>query len=261
MRALLVACTLWVTCLAHGQKNKETFYLLDKDFQAEPNMALAAYIMHVISQHDTLFISRIYNKNGAMERQESYKDNAFAEPHGKFAWYDVNGRVDSAGTVNNRKKDGEWYYYNDTLGIEQMVTYRLGKEVERQDFHRKKVITPNGETDMVTKKRDVTDTFKLVEKEAAFKGGTKAYSRYLINNLKVPERTTSLGKSGNVKFQFIINKEGYIENIFILKSLEWAADAEALRVLTAMPKWEPAVQNGKPVYYQCIQVITFPDSQ
>jgi hypothetical protein len=236
VKFILPIFALLSTCLVEAQKEKETFYLFDHDWNGVQQVEKATYLMHVFSQKDTLFIARTYNKNGSMIRQESYKDGALTLPHGRFLWYDEEG-IDSTGMVNERKKTGEWYYYNDTLGINMLVKYNNGKEIERKDFHRKKIITRAGEFDIAEDKKDTALHVKM-EKEAVFKGGSKAYSKWLVKNIQVPERTSQLDKNGEVRFQFIINKEGYIENIVIIKSLEWAADKESLRVLSAMPQWE-----------------------
>ena len=258
MKNLLLIWFLLFAVAAGAQKNTDTYYLFDKEWNQAKDMKAATYFMHSISQHDTLFVCRVYKKDGPMVRQESYKDKELSIPHGQFIWYDEEGKIDSVGMVNNRKKDGQWHYYNDTFGVDQSSTYKVGKLLERRNYKTKKTFTPEkGEVDFAAEPKDSVKVTYTDEKEAVFKGGLKGLRKYLEKNLQVPERTANLGIGGNVNFQFLINKEGRVDDILIIKSLEWAADAAALKVMSQMPDWEPARQNGKNVIYQCIQKITF----
>jgi protein TonB len=98
------------------------------------------------------------------------------------------------------------------------------------------------------------ETFKGVEKAAVFEGGAKGYKKYLEQHLVPPN---DIVKTGVVKAQFIVNKIGKVENVLLLRSLQLSADIEALRVLTELPDWTPAYQNGKNVTYQAVQYLTF----
>lgn len=245
---------------AIAQKQKPQYYLYTKDWKAAKDVQSAGYIVQSTSIGDSLFLNRIFNGTGHLWRQESFKDAEQNIPHGAFAWYDEEGRIDSLGHVNNRKKVGSWAYYDDTLGVYLQINYENGKEVERRDYVKKIIRTANGEKTFDDEKRE-KDSARLAagetkadEKEAAFKGGPEGYRKYLLKNLNPP---TDIVKTGQVKLQFIINKSGKIEDLHILKSLQLSADIEALRVLSEMPAWTPAFQNGKNVYYQAIQYITF----
>lgn len=248
-----------ICCFAvSAQKSKDTYFLYDKDWNSVADMEKAAFFMHVVAESDTQFVCRTYSTAGSMINQESYRDKNLELPHGKFIWYDAKGRIDSVGNVVNKKKDGQWLVYNDTFGIDKIYTYNVGKLVEWRDFNRNVMFTPAEGEKPIQKRPD--DSSKIVitqEKEAVFKGGLPALKKYLERSLGVPQRLVSLGLSGDVKCQFLIDKEGNINDITILQSLEWAADAEGLRVMKAMPRWQPAMQNGKPVIYQCIQKISF----
>jgi protein TonB len=207
---------------------------------------------------DSLFINRVFKGNGHLWKQESFKDAEESVPHGQFAWYDDEGRIDSSGYVNNRKKTGIWSYYNDTLGVYLSIKYDNGREIERRDYANKIIKTTSGEKTFDDEKRE-RDTLsdrlsKRDEKEAAFKGGMEGYKKYLLKNMIAPN---DLKKSGTVKLQFIINKIGKIENLLVLRSLQLTADIEALRVISESPDWTPAYQNGRNVIYQAVQYIGF----
>ena len=242
-----------------AQNQKAQYYIYDKDWKPAKDVTTADYVVQTTSIGDSLFVNRIFKGRGYLWTQESFKDADQTIPHGSFAWYDDQGRIDSSGHVSDKKKTGSWAYYDDTLGIYLLVTYDNGRETERRDYVNKIVRTPVGEKtyDEEKRERDSTKTdkvFKVEEKEAAFNGGSAGYKKYLLKNLVAP---TDIVKTGSVKMQFIINKSGKIEDLHILRSLQLSADIEALRVLSETPDWTPAVQNGKNVYYEAIQYITF----
>ena len=244
----------------YGQKQKAEYFLYNKEWNAAKDLASAEYVLQVTTVGDSLFVNRVFKGTGYLWKQESFKDAAQTIPHGQFAWYDDQGKIDSSGPVNNRKKNGTWTYYNDTLGIYLSINYENGKEIQRRDYVTKIIRTPDGEKTFEQEKierenaKQSDTTAKADEKEAVFKGGPKDYKRYLEKNLVPP---TNLVKTGTVKLQFYINKIGKLENLLILRSVQLSADIEALRVLSEMPDWTPAVQKGRNVIYQAIQYLTF----
>lgn len=245
---------------AFAQKQKPQYYLYTKDWQPVKDVLSAGYIVQSTNVGDSVFVNRIFNGTGRLWRQESFKDAEQTIAHGAFVWYDEEGRIDSSGYVKNKKKDGSWVYYDDTLGIYLQINYENGREVDRRDYVKKVIKSAQGEKTFEEEKKERDSakadakTFTLIEKEATFKGGPEGYKKYLLKNLIPP---TNIVKTGAVKLQFIINKSGKIEDLHILQSLQLSADIEALRVLSEMPDWTPAFQNGKNVYYQAIQYITF----
>lgn len=260
MRLAIFVALLISTCNVFGQKQKPLYYLYDKEWKATKDVDSAKYIVQTTTVGDSLFVNRIFKGMRYLWVQESFSDAAQTIPHGQFAWYDEEGRIDSSGFVIKGKKNGTWSYYDDTLGVFLSVHYQNGREMSRRDYINKVVKFPNGQKTFDEEKRErdslklVEQTFKADEKEAIFKGGMAGYKKYLERNLVPP---ANLFKTGHVKVQFLINQTGKIQNLLILRSLQLSADMEALRVLSEMPDWTPAYQNGKNVFYQAIQYITF----
>ena len=100
----------------------------------------------------------------------------------------------------------------------------------------------------------VTDSMKqgdkvydVVEKMPEFPGGTKAMMYFLMKTVRYPESAHEAHIEGRVIASFVIGKDGSISNAKIERSVDPALDAEALRVVSLMPKWTPGMQNGKPV--------------
>jgi len=81
----------------------------------------------------------------------------------------------------------------------------------------------------------------VTTKDATFPGGTKALNAYLLKNLHLPHNL-----KGRIITYFVIEKDGSLTDIRIIKGLNTEADTEVIRALNNMPKWTPAIQAGKP---------------
>ena len=82
-----------------------------------------------------------------------------------------------------------------------------------------------------------------------FPGGDVGLSKYLAENVKFPENAKKDSLSRKVFVQFVINQEGDVENVKVVRGVDKAFDKEAIRVVESMPKWEPAKQFGKPIKF------------
>ena len=90
-----------------------------------------------------------------------------------------------------------------------------------------------------------------VEQEPQFPGGLDELMRFIKRNLVYPQQATDMGIEGRVVLRFVVNKNGEVSDIELLRKLDPVCDKEALRVVKMMPKWIPGRQNGRavPVYY------------
>jgi TonB family protein len=89
--------------------------------------------------------------------------------------------------------------------------------------------------------------FVIVEDMPEFPGGSNALAKYLKENVKYPEEARKKGIQGRVFVNFVVDVDGKVVNVRIVRGVHPLLDAEALRVVNAMPKWEPGKQRGKPV--------------
>lgn len=97
-----------------------------------------------------------------------------------------------------------------------------------------------------------TDTTKNVvydvtETMPQFPGGQGVMMKYLAANIKYPASAVKAKKQGRVIVSFVIQKDGSVTNARIVRSVDSELDAEALRIVKAMPNWTPGTQDGKPV--------------
>lgn len=89
--------------------------------------------------------------------------------------------------------------------------------------------------------------YTVVENHPKFPGGMAELGKYINNNLVYPEAAKRAQVSGKVFVSFIVDKEGKISNVMILKGIGFGCDEAAIRLMLKMPHWEPGTQDGKPV--------------
>lgn len=95
---------------------------------------------------------------------------------------------------------------------------------------------------------DNNDSISLFpDKEASFPGGVDAMVKYISKNVKYPNKAIKNNDQGKVFVQFVVEKNGKISNIEVLRGVSKELDKEAMRVVRKMPKWFPAELDGKPV--------------
>ena len=101
------------------------------------------------------------------------------------------------------------------------------------------------------------DVFDVVEKMPEFPGGVQELLGFLSKTIKYPAEAEKAGTQGRVIATFVVKKDGSISDARVVKSVDPLLDAEALRVINAMPAWIPGTQNGKPVNVKYTVPISF----
>ncbi len=89
--------------------------------------------------------------------------------------------------------------------------------------------------------------FMVVEKMPSFPGGMGALMTYLATHIKYPELAKESGIQGRVFINFVVEPNGSIDHVKVLRGIGGGCDEEAVRVVKNMPKWNPGKQRGKPV--------------
>ena len=107
---------------------------------------------------------------------------------------------------------------------------------------------------------ETENAFNVVEQMPQFPGGDVELMKFLSENIKYPEAASKAGTQGRVVAQFIVEADGSITNVKVLKNVSDEIDAEAVRVINAMPKWKPGMQKGQPVRVKYTIPITFRQS-
>ena len=101
---------------------------------------------------------------------------------------------------------------------------------------------------------------KVLEKAEVmpqFPGGDQAMMKFVSENVQYPEEAKEKEISGRVMVGFIVEKDGSISDVKVVKGIGGGCDEEAVRVVKAMPKWKPGKEKGKPVRVSYMMPFTF----
>ena len=99
--------------------------------------------------------------------------------------------------------------------------------------------------------------FDVVEQMPEYPGGIQALFEYLSQNVKYPADAEKQKVEGRVIATFVVETDGTINNVEVVKPVFPSLDAEAIRVLSGMPKWTPGKQSGKEVRVKYTVPINF----
>jgi len=106
-------------------------------------------------------------------------------------------------------------------------------------------------------KEEETKVFDVVEQMPSFPGGPSALMQYLSSNIKYPVVAEENGVQGRVVCTFVVERDGSITDVRVIKSVDPSLDKEAVRVVKSMPKWIPGKQNGSAVRVKYTVPVTF----
>lgn len=101
------------------------------------------------------------------------------------------------------------------------------------------------------------EVYTVVEKQPSFPGGQKALQQYIKESQNYPEAAKRAGLSGRVIVAFVVNTDGSIQNVELLKGIGMGCDEEAIRLVKRMPNWIPGSQSGKAVRVKFNLPFTF----
>ena len=106
-------------------------------------------------------------------------------------------------------------------------------------------------------KEEETKVFDVVEQMPSFPGGDAELMKFLNSHIKYPAVAEENGIQGRVVATFVVERDGSITDVKVIKSVDPPLDKEAIRVLKSMPKWIPGKQNGSAVRVKYTVPVTF----
>ena len=141
--------------------------------------------------------------------------------------------------------------------ISKLITILLFLLISNYSFAQEEVIIQTERDTTTQAVNDSDEVFVFVEDQPVFPGGDDARIKYLQNNIHYPQKAMEKGIQGTVYITFVIEKDGRITNVRVLRGVGGGIDKEALRVVKNMPVWKPGKQKGKPVRVQFNMPIRF----
>ncbi|MCH7415147.1 energy transducer TonB [Belliella sp. R4-6] len=148
--------------------------------------------------------------------------------------------------------------------IEQPILKEVPNEIEIEKIEF--VIDVDTKDELVIQDIEITDTpiiedadeiFEFVESAPTPVGGMSAWNKYLQKNLKYPTPARRMGIEGTVTVVFVVNTDGSLQDIEILRGLDGGCNEEAIRVIKNAPSWQPGKQRGRPVRVRMRMPIKF----
>lgn len=192
-----------------------------------------------VSNNDLLATFEVYNKKMKNEFREV--EAVLEIKNGKYTEWYPDGAKKIECVYKENKLNGEFKQYYPHGGTKRVEHWKDG---EWQDG---KCYDENGnETD-----------YCAYQQMAEFNGGVTALFRFLGNNVRYPVQAQSKGIEGRVIIQFVVNVDGSLSNIQVVKKANQYLDAEAVRVVNSMPIWKPGLLEGKPVRMKFTLPVNF----
>ena len=112
-------------------------------------------------------------------------------------------------------------------------------------------------TVMAQEKKVDNNVYNTSEVMPKYPGGIQAMMRFIGENVRYPQEAIDNGIQGRVLVSFVVEKDGSVSDVKVLKGIGSGCDEEAIRVVEAMPKWEPGKDKGKTVRVKYDLPISF----
>lgn len=109
----------------------------------------------------------------------------------------------------------------------------------------------------VVEEEEPDKIFLIVEQTAVPKGGMAAFYKYVSDNIRYPAQARRMDIQGRVFVEFVVDKDGQLNQFQIVKGIGAGCDEEAIRIMQNAPRWEPGKQRGKPVRQRMVLPIYF----
>lgn len=147
----------------------------------------------------------------------------------------------------------------------QIVEVPDEKEIEEEiDINMDTEVTEDTKVEEITvvqeeEKENVDEVFLVVEESAAPKGGMSAFYEYVGKKMqgKYPAQARRMGIEGRVFVEFVVNRDGSIQDVKAIKGIGAGCDELAVKVVQEAPNWNPGKQRGKPVRQKMVLPIVF----
>ena len=160
--------------------------------------------------------------------------------------------IDNMSVVMNEKSKAEYarrFNADTSNGILFIETKDYVSQRDSKDVVEAPVTVPE--------EKDEQEPFNMVEQMPEFPGGVQALMQFLYENIRYPEAAQTAGKEGRVVVQFVVEADGTVSSAKVVRSISEDLDAEALRVVNAMPRWTPGKHKGKAVRVKYTLPVSF----
>ena len=138
--------------------------------------------------------------------------------------------------------------YSTTINVKEGQTVEVGGKLRNSDVE---------DSTLPSRPAIAKDIFDVVEEMPSFPDGKAALMAYLRKSIEYPLEALEKDAQGRVVCTFVVERDGSITDIRVLKSIDPSLDKEAVRVISEMPKWIPGKHKGKVVRVKYTMPVTF----
>ena len=161
-----------------------------------------------------------------------------------------------------RKKSGKYTSLKGFVAIPVLALTIIIFACNKENVAESNIAMPDKNAKALTEQKTLNDSntkeeFKEIGKQPEFKGGQEAMIKYLMNEVKYPVKAKNQGIQGKVFVSFDVTETGKVTNVKVEKSVNPDLDAEALRVISSMPDWNPGENDGTKVTAKMSLPINF----
>lgn len=209
----------------------DTTYL-DGDWNKVTSSNYSFYQIITYNPTDSNLVGeKAYYKGGQIKLDRKYSNYKDGEFDGKYLDYYESGQVRKDIDYKDGKLNGKRITYWNKGNPKRIDVYENNKLIDGKcfDLNGKEVI------------------YYEYEKMPHFPGGNNGLIKYIKKQIKYPEMSKDNGLSGTVYVSFIIEKDGKVSSVKILRGVNNELDEEAMRVVRKLPKWEPGIQDDEAV--------------
>jgi periplasmic protein TonB len=226
-------------------QDKNKFYALDANLH-ETVLDSSKYILWV-HKEDSSWQFDYYRTWGPLVKSQTFADREGSVLNGRSSIYNTWGNLDSTGIFSYNKKNGLFIKFrsNGKDSIQEMRRYEYKNDSLLNMVNLQET----------TKKKSPGYTSVLVSSNAPI--GDSSWTGYLLKYLKYPERAASKNIEGTVLITFQVDENEDVKNPYILKSVEYSLDQEALRIISTSGKWYQDILNGAKIATEKTMPVVF----
>jgi TonB family protein len=231
---------LFQFCVA--QENESVTFVNKKGEEVKEKKAV--FLIQKLKLNDSLWEFNIYATLGPRLQSFHTTDQSGSVKNGNYISYQ-DGMADTTGFFKNNQKDGTWSVHTHS------VPDHLIKQLE---YKNDLLISEKDSTEVNKRNQHILDSlnankkFANVEAESSFSGGDRGWQQFLFKNFHYPDRAVNNNIQGQIIIQFVVNKEGKVEDVTLEKSVEYSLDKESISTIYKSDgNWIAAVQNGRNV--------------
>jgi TonB family protein len=245
MKHFLIICFTLIFFSTSAQ-DKNSFFALDAKMN-QTALDSSKYILWIHESDSSRWQWDYYYTWGPLVKSTRYADHDGTIKDGRFCFYDKTGYLDSTGIYDHGKKNGAFFKLK-TYPTDSIVT------IWQNDYAEDSLVKS---IDLLAERKKNKNSDSANEKESEYPGGISQWQRYLMKNLKYPERAQTKEIQGQVRIFFRVDKDGNIADPYIQKSVEYSLDQETLRIITNSGKWDPATKDSIPVNSYKVQPLNY----